>query len=70
MAATDQQRLDALSDAYLDIVQGGVKNASEAARSMGFHSLKEMGDEIDRLERKISSAAVRRPFMPVRRVNV
>lgn len=37
---------------------------------MGFHSLKEMGDEIDRLERKVSATSGRRPFMPVRRVNV
>lgn len=69
MAATDQQRLDSLRDAYLRITDGDVRSASEGIRSMGFHSLKELGDEIDRLERKVASAGVRRPFMPVRRVD-
>ncbi len=70
MAATNSQRLAALQDAYLAIVNGHVKNATENMRSMGFHSLKEMGDEIDRLERKIASAGGRRITTPIGRVNL
>ena len=70
MAATDQQRLDSLRDAYKRIADGDVRTASEGMRSMGFHSLRELGDEIERLERKVASSAGRRPFMPVRRVNL
>lgn len=70
MAATDQQRLDALRDAYLRIAQGDVRSASEGLRAMGYHSLKELGDEIDRLERKVAVAGGRSILMPVRRVNI
>lgn len=70
MAATDQQRLDALRDAYLRITSGDVSSASEGIRSMGFHSLKDMGDEIDRLESKIARNAGRQIFSPMRRVNL
>ena len=70
MAASDQQRLDALRDAYLRIVEGDAAQWSEGPRSMGFHSLKDMGDEIDRLERKGSNASGRRIFNPITQVNV
>lgn len=68
MAATDQQRLDALRDSYLRIAEGDVKSAAEQARSMGFHSLKELGDEIERLETKVAAQAGRTFLHPVKRV--
>ncbi len=70
MAATDQQRLDALRDSYLRIVNGDAREMREGIRSLGFHSLKDMGDEIDRLERKIAMSGGRRILQPVTRVNI
>ena len=70
MAATDQERLDSLRDAYKRIADGDARNMSEGIRSLGFHSLKELGDEIDRLERKVHSASGRSFLMPARRVNL
>lgn len=70
MTATDQELLNSLRASYKRIADGDLRSGKEELREMGFHSLKELGDEIDRMERRINSAAGRSPFMPVRRVNL
>lgn len=69
MSATDQQLLDALRDSYLRIVNSDASQWAEGARSMGYQSLKEMGDEIERWQKRIDAAAGRQIFFPMTHVN-
>lgn len=53
MALTDQQRLDALEDAYYS----GVKTVEYAnGKSVTYRSLSEIGAAIDRLKEKMGTA--------------
>ena len=70
MAATDSQILDALRDTFLRVAQLDAQSASESLRSVGYRSLTELQDAIDRLEAKVQRAAGRRIFQPVRRSDV
>jgi len=70
MSTSDQQYLTILQTTRNSIATDGLRHAQEEMRSLGFISLKELSDEIERIESRIEAAAGNRRIMnPIRRID-
>lgn len=70
MAATNQQILDEARDSLLRILQTDTSSWSESQRSQQQIQIRQLQDLIDRYEQKVTSESGRRPFHPIRRVDL